>query len=151
MLKQKSPIEQPYQEHAIKPRNILFVCRANLNRSPTGEKVFKQMLNEKGYLVFDQRNKKTWADYDVKVSSAGTDTFKEDKTNQLEGEVADAADIIFTFDEGLEYVLIHRFYQPGGKIVNLDIYDNYAINRKKDKRNLTALLRKKLAIYLPLP
>lgn len=151
MEKQKPPIEQIVEAQERKPRNILFVCGANINRGPTGERIFRKILKERGYRVFDPRDEKTWADYDIKVSSAGTNIFKEDKTNQLERQVADTADLIFTFDERLKCTLIHKFYQPAGKIVDLNIHDNYNIEKKNERYNLKRILRKKLAIYFPLP
>jgi len=150
MTKQKSPIEQIVQEQPRKPRNILFVCMANINRSKTGEKVFKEMLKKRCYSVFDHNDKKTYSNYEVSVSSAGTEVDTEE-ANELDGGLADAADIIFTFDKGLEYRLVHRFFQPKEKIVNLDIPDCYNINNKKDEKSLKRLLRKKLSIYIPLP
>jgi len=150
MKKQKTPIEQIVQEHKTKPRNILFVCKANRNRSVAGERLFRGMLKEKGYYVFDSQDKKTQRDYDVRVSSAGMNPFTNEG-KKLEFSMADEANLIFTFEEGLEYALIHYFFQPREKVVNLDIPDHYDIDNDSDEYNLRRILRKKLSIYIPLP
>jgi len=131
-------------------KNILFVCKANRNRSVAGERLFGSMLKEKGYRVFDPRDEKTWKDCNVKVSSAGIYPFNNEG-KKLEGKAADTADLIFTFEESLEYALIHAFFQPKEKIVNLDIPDHYDIDNDSDEYNLRRILRKKLALYIPLP
>jgi predicted protein tyrosine phosphatase len=150
MKKQKEPIEQMARIPKTKPRNILFVCKANRNRSIAGERLFRYMLKEKGYHVFDPYDKKTQKDYDIRVSSAGIDPFT-DEGRKLEFEMADKADLIFTFEEGLEYALIHAFLQPKEKIVNLDIPDDYRISNDSEEYKLRKLLREKLSIYIPLP
>jgi len=150
MRKQKSPIEQSFEKEKQKPRNILFVCLANRNRSPAGERTFRYMLKEKGYRILDPENRKITKDYEIEVHSAGTEPWSNEG-KKLDFKAADAADIIFTFEESLEYVLIHSFLQPREKIVNLDIPDHYDINNDSDEYNLRRTLRKKLAIYIPLP
>jgi len=160
MRKQKSPIEQSFEERKEKPRNILFVCEGNRNRSIGGERVFRNMLTEKGYRVFDPYSKKHQKDYEIIVSSAGiyvnkmrnSEDGKEiagDTRKQLNGDEADKADIIFALDEGVKYMLVQRYVQPKEKIINLNIDDVFDIDN--DEHKLIKLLREKLAIYIPLP
>jgi len=154
MKKQKSPIEQIVQEEKRKPKNILFVCLKNIIRSRTAEMVFRQMLKEEEYSVADAKNKRTGKDYEFLVSSAGTDVEKgltKKYCKQLDWKEGDSAYIIFTFDEGLEYKLIHRFFQPKEKIINLDIPEDYRIDNDSDRDTLRTILREKLVRYIPLP
>ena len=150
MKKQKPAIEQIVQEEKRKPRSILFVCRANINRSPTGERTFRHMLKERGYRVLDPEDKRTTGDYEIEIHSAGTDPFN-DIGRKLDFQTADAADLIFTFEEGLEYALVHGFFQSKEKIINLDIPDHYSIDNDSDEYNLRRILRRKLTPYIPLP
>jgi protein-tyrosine-phosphatase len=160
MRKQKSPIEQSFEKEKQKPRNILFVCGGNKNRSIEGERVFRSMLTERGYRVFDSYSKKAQKDYEVIVSSAGiyvnkmrnSEDGKEiigDTRKQLNGDEADKADIIFALDEEVKYMLVKRYIQPREKIISLDIEDIFDIDN--DEHKLIKLLREKLSIYIPLP
>lgn len=120
-------------------RRILFVCRANRQRSPTAERVFKEMLIERGYSVFGVN---CYRDSDFEVMSAGIDA--DDESYQVEKEFADGFKEIFALDGYIKEMLVKCYRQPEAKIVNLDIADNYM----RDSGELVKLLRKKLERYI---
>ena len=113
-------------------RKILFVCYANVNRSPTAEDLFKEMASESGYRVF--RYNCYSFDYDFYVSSAGINSEGE---NQMTQELAGSFDEIYAFDSGIVECLKKEFRNLEGRVVCLDIKDNY----KRDSPELVKLLR----------
>ena len=124
----------------MKKRKLLFVCYANQNRSPTAERVFSEILKERGYKVSD--------DVDTKggrvVLSAGVDTNGEGK--QISVELCDRVDEIFVMDMWMIDELVEVYKQDAGKITNLDIPDVY----DRDDPKLIYLLRLKLSEYCEL-
>jgi len=106
-------------------KKLLFICTANLQRSPTAEDLFRD-------------SKK----YEAK--SAGIHLLA---VNTVSQELVDWADIIFVMNERkdrhLTYLADH--FKLGGKeIHDLDIPDTFP----KDDPNLIKLLKQKLAEYL---
>jgi predicted protein tyrosine phosphatase len=130
--------------HNKKPERILFVCLANINRSPKAEEVFREMLREAGYKVKNPCQTPSQEDYDFEVFSAGTNANEE--ANQLEREIAHSADIIFALDEEVLCKLMDKFGVPYSKIKNLDIPDLY---HRQDPA-LRILLEQRLRKYIPL-
>ena len=124
----------------MKKRKFLFVCYANQNRSKTGERIFRELLEERGYKVSD--------DVDARrgrvVLSAGFETNGEGR--QLSKELADKFDEIFVMSRGRSEELTETYKQDPRKIVILDIPDVY----RKDDPELVGLLRLKLSEYLEL-
>ncbi len=119
------------------PKTVLFVCHGNRNRSPTGEKVFKDMLKQRGYIPYEFSTLKT---HDVYVSSAGTCADESDHANQLDKELANSQDIIFALDDYIQRVLIETYCQPRKKIINLGIPDIYGRNSPDLVKKLEELL-----------
>lgn len=131
-----------------KPQRYLFVCAANVNRSKTGETVFKKMLEEKGFSVGSLEQV---MGFDCYVGSAGTDI---DFMNLKEGrqytvELATSVDKIFAAD-GFVYRDIKEYFRTSeDKMVNLGIRDRYDITIPNERSNLRRIMRKKLAPYVP--
>ncbi|MBN1676319.1 MAG: hypothetical protein JXR37_35070 [Kiritimatiellae bacterium] len=122
------------------PRRVLFVCSANVNRSPTAARVFKAMLTEAGYRVYEPLEH--GAAFDVEVRSAGV--YAADSGEQMDKDLGDGMDEIFAMDESVVEDLIERYGQPRDKIVDLDIEDVYPAGDPE----LVALLRERLAPYV---
>ena len=121
-----------------KARDVLFVCYANINRSPTAERVFKEMLKERGYKIYDKENSHN---YDIKVLSAGIDAWTGN--NQMTQDLGDKVDEIFALDGSVKHALIKGFNQSEEKVVNLNIPDVY----HRDDPSLVRVLREKLVKY----
>ena len=125
------------------PKAVLFVCHGNRNRSPTGEKIFKNMLKQRGYIPYEMETIET---HEVYVSSAGTCADESDQANQVDRELADNQDIIFALDSYIEKVLTKSYNQPRRKIINLEIPDIYSRNNpiliKKLEKLLTPYINK---------
>jgi len=98
-------------------RRYLFVCAANINRSPTAADVFRRMAAQNGL--------------EVEVGSAGISPFS---ANPVTKAMADEADIIFVMEDYMARELETRYGQDPAKIVCLDIPDIY-------ERNDPALVR----------
>jgi len=123
-----------------KKRKVLFICRKGMNRSPTAEKVFKKLLSQLGYKVFDKDN---IVDFDVEVNSAGLQAVKGG--NQVTREMLKKCSEIYVFEPRQQEVLITEYGQPKEKIVCLNIPDIYS---KDNSEELEALLRSKLLDYV---
>lgn len=105
-------------------RNLLFVCSANLNRSPAAEQIFKDSQ------VY-------------KARSAGI--FSLD--NFVTQDLIDWSDIIFVMserEEGHVTLLRNNFDLDGKEVFDLDVPDIY----EKNDPELTRILREKLSRYL---
>lgn len=124
-----------------KPKNLLFVCWANENRSPTAAIVYSKMLQERGYRVYDifERTR----DYDYYLTSAGVQTSKG--SNQMFLGLDKQMDEIFALDIIIRDALIHTFLVPEEKIYTLNIPDAFKANQPE----LIELLRQRLENYLP--
>lgn len=88
--------------------NLLFVCYANENRSPTAEAVCKRIAAEKGL--------------DIAVSSAG---MYRGSVRFLTREMADKADRIFVMEYEMKARLEKEYGQSPDKVICLDIPDVY--------------------------
>lgn len=86
-------------------QKVLFVCSANVLRSPTAEEVFR-------------------GDADLEVSSAGTD---EDAECPVSEEIVEWADTIVVMEHHHRRKLEERFPEEmrGKEVVVLNISDNY--------------------------
>ena len=110
-----------------KRKKYLFVCRANVDRSRTAEDLCRGIIQHKG-LAID-------------VASAGT---SEGAENPLTQDQADQADLIFVMEEWMRNEVLTKFRQPAGKLICLDIPDEF---RRGDVL-LMRTLRDALAPYL---
>ena len=120
-------------------KKVLFICRANMNRSPTGERVFKKLLSQLGYKVFGEDGV---VDFDVEVNSAGLEAVEEG--NQVNQEMLKRYSEKYVFESWHQETLITEYGQPKEKIVCLNIPDIYPENDPE----LEALLRSKLLDYV---
>jgi len=102
---------------------LLFVCTANIDRSPTGEGLFK---DQPGF----------------EVKSAGTK--KEFTSNLVSKEVIEWADIIFCMEEHHRNTILTISPRSVSKTVVLDIPDIY---HRGDLR-LVKLMKDKVSKYL---
>lgn len=107
-------------------KKLLFVCTANLQRSPTAENLFNGNKN-----------------YEAK--SAGIHPYAPQTVTK---ELVDWADIIFVFsekNEGHKSFLLEKFngLNPN-KVIDLDVQDMF----DKNDPELIKLLKEKLAKYL---
>lgn len=110
-----------------KPKKYLFICLANMERSPTGKRVFEELSKEKGI--------------EVKVESAG---LMPDLGRQVTKEIADNADVIFVMEPYMKIKLINTYSQNPEKIISLNIPDIY----KRHDPELVNWLKRKLEDYL---
>jgi predicted protein tyrosine phosphatase len=101
---------------------ILFVCTANMYRSPTAEKLFKGRE-------------------DVDVRSAGT---WMEAPNRISRELIEWADTIFVMENHHKKNLLKISSESEMKIIVLDIPAIY----KKDSPELIEMLKAKLSNYL---
>ena len=128
-------------------RRCLFVCKANIRRSKTGERIFREMLEGLGYSVGSLEDEGK----DFYVGSAGVyaDRYGGEWSQQYTPELGKVADRIFVADKYVERDLWDRFEAPMQKVVNLEIPDDYDIRIKHQKQLLEKILREKLAEYVP--
>lgn len=106
-------------------RNILFVCTANFDRSPTAEEMYKD----------DER---------YEIRSCGTSRYAKKNISQ---ELVDWADQIFVMNEkedNHKSIIIEKFDVNEEKIVDLDIPDIY----RRGEPKLKELLRERLEPHL---
>jgi predicted protein tyrosine phosphatase len=107
--------------------HYLFVCYANVDRSPTAEAVCRRIAAENGL--------------DIEVSSAGT---SDGATRPVTKRMADLADKIFVMEPEMVTEMVEGYGQNPAKIVCLDILDLY----KRNDPGLVAMLEEKLYEYL---
>lgn len=107
-------------------RHYLFVCAANINRSPTAAEVFRKMAARYGL--------------DVEVSSAGISPFSARPVTKV---MADQADLIFVMEDYMAWELETKHGQDSGKIICLHIPDIYEL----DDLALVRILRRELVPY----
>jgi len=120
---------------------ILFVCHANLNRSPRAAEVFRFIANEKKL--------------DVEIMSAGTQAFPifnsenskkafgVEKTTQLTNEMLEKADYVVSMDNDVSQEIKEDFQIVPQKMITLGIEDNFSL-RKNNLHNLYGILDQKL-------
>lgn len=123
----------------MNPYYVIFVCHAGRNRSPTAERVFKDMAEDAGHSVFGAGNV---TNYDLAVLSAGVDA--DDDARQFESELVRPQDLVFALDPYIQGVLTNRYNIPQERIVTLDIKDVYVTNAPA----LEDILKEKLQPYL---
>jgi|SRR3989344_4741434 len=121
-------------------KKILFVCYTNINRSPTAARVFSELLEEKGYLVFGRG---VYTEHEFEVTSAGV--YAYDEGNEITDEQLANANQIFFMDNYV-YSEAKRLYKiEEEKSVVFDIKDIYFRNSSI----LEEILRKKLKDFVP--
>ncbi len=91
-----------------KRKTYLFVCKANIDRSRTAEDLCRGIAQHRG-LAID-------------ATSAG---MSEAAENPLTQEQADQADLIFVMEEWMRNEMQSKFRQPAGKVICLDIPDEF--------------------------
>jgi len=91
--------------------HYLFVCYANMDRSPTAEAVCTRIARENNL--------------DIVASSAGVSTGADRPVTK---EMADLADTIFVMEPNMVTEMVERYGQNPAKIVCLDILDVYVQN-----------------------
>ncbi|MGM0530803.1 MAG: phosphotyrosine protein phosphatase [Bacteroidota bacterium] len=108
-------------------KTYLFVCLANMNRSPTAATVFQELVQRKGL--------------DVHVMSAGISGWA---ARPLNTDVLKKADLIFVMEGYMKYEIESIFSVEPGKIIVLGIPDNYDRNDPV----LVKILRETLEPYI---
>lgn len=110
----------------MKKKKLLFICTANLQRSPTAEEMFRKSRK-------------------YQAKSAGISPFS---LQPVTGELIKWADVIFVFSEkqeGQKSFLLEKFRQlRPEKVIDLDIEDKYY----RDDPKLVAVLKRKLPAHL---
>jgi predicted protein tyrosine phosphatase len=108
--------------------HYLFVCYANMDRSPTAEAVCARIAQENNL--------------DIVASSAGV---SRGATRPVTKEMADLADRIFVMEPSMVTEMVEGYNQNPAKIVCLDILDVYAQNDPVLVQRLEAEMYKYLA------
>ena len=114
--------------------NVLFVCHANLNRSPRAAEVFRKLADQRGL--------------DVEVQSAGTNAWARDwdpealrreygvsSTTQLTRDMLKKTDIVVALDNFVEEEIRLCYKVTPKNMIILDVEDRYTLKY----RNLDAL------------
>ena len=107
--------------------HYLFVCYANMDRSPTAEAVCTKIARENNL--------------DIVASSAGV---SRAANRPITKETADLADKIFVMEPSMVTEMVERYGQNPAKIVCLNILDVYSQNDPA----LVQLLEAKMYEYL---
>jgi predicted protein tyrosine phosphatase len=107
--------------------HYLFVCYANMDRSPTAEVVCRRIAAENGL--------------DIVASSAG---MANGATRPVTKKMADLVDKIFVMEPDMVTEMVEGYGQNPAKIVCLDIWDHY----ERDDPWLAAMLEEKISRYL---
>jgi len=107
--------------------HYLFVCYANMDRSPTAEAVCTRIARENNL--------------DIVASSAGV---ARGANRPVTKEIADLADKIFVMEPCMVTAMVERYGQNPAKIICLDILDAYPQNDPA----LVQLLEAKIYEYL---
>ena len=108
-------------------KTYLFVCLANMNRSPTAAKVFQGLAKAGGQ--------------PVKTASAGVSPMARKPVTK---ELAERSDLIFVMEDYMKREILRAFDIEPGKIIVLDIPDIY----DRDNPGLVKHLRDKLMVYV---
>jgi len=105
------------------PKSVLFVCRGNERRSPTGEYVWKKLLVKQRY---EHSNKPDSTKVYVDSAGVNVNSCSENyNAKQMTRELGDLAETIFTFNRNLEAELIRDYHQSPSKIINLEVTDRW--------------------------
>ena len=102
----------------------LFVCWANMQRSPTAEKVARGLLQANGVKT--------------KTKSAGLSPLSEQPINKI---LVNEADLIFVMEEYMKTFITKQYGIEQGRIINLDIPDIYERNNPRLIQILTEKLK----------
>ena len=117
------------QQGAMMPERVyyLFVCYANMDRSPTAEAVCRRIARTNGLAI--------------EASSAGV---SRGANRPVTKEMADLADKILVMEPGMVTEMVEEHGQNSAKIICLDIPDIY----ERDEPELVRLLEEKLYGHL---
>ncbi|MCL5280649.1 MAG: phosphotyrosine protein phosphatase [Planctomycetes bacterium] len=107
--------------------HYLFVCYANVDRSPTAEAVCSRIAAENGL--------------DIEASSAG---MSDGATRPVTKKIADLADKIFVMEPDMVTEMVEGYGQNPAKVICLEILDLY----KRNDPGLVRLLEQKLYEHL---
>ena len=107
--------------------HYLFVCYANVDRSPTAEAVCRRIAADNGL--------------DIEASSAG---MSKGATRPVTKKMADLADKIFVMEQDMLVEMVEGYGQNPAKIVCLDVLDLY----KRNDPSLVAMLEEKIYRHL---
>lgn len=102
----------------------LFVCWANMQRSPTAEEVARGLSKANNTRI--------------KTKSAGLSSLSEQPINRT---LVNEADLIFVMEEYMKTFITKHYSVEPGKIVNLDIPDIYERNNPRLIQILTEMLK----------
>ncbi|MEF8811366.1 MAG: hypothetical protein V5A47_10615 [Bacteroidales bacterium] len=108
-------------------KTYLFVCLANMNRSPTAASVFQGLARSKGR--------------DIHVMSAGISGWA---VRPLNNDILKKADLIFVMEDYMKHEIQSIFSVDPGRIIILDIPDVY----DRDDPVLVKILRENLEPYI---
>jgi predicted protein tyrosine phosphatase len=103
--------------------HYLFVCHANMDRSPTAETVCARIAIENGL--------------EIEASSAG---MSDGANRPVTKQMADLADKIFVMEPYMANEMVEEYGQNPVKIVCMDILDVYVRNDPVLIRRLEAIL-----------
>lgn len=107
-----------------KNKTYLFVCMANMQRSPTAEDVARGLAKANGI--------------PVKSKSAGISPLAE---QPIDKELAEEADLIFVMEDFMKQNIEQQFQIEPSRIIVLGIPDVYERNEPQLVRMLTEKLR----------
>jgi len=105
-------------------RTYLFVCWANMQRSPTAEEVARGLLKAN--------------ELKIKTKSAGLSALSDQPINKT---LTKEADLIFVMEEYMKTFIMKQYEIEPGKIINLDIPDIYERNNPRLIQILTEKLK----------
>lgn len=115
----------------MKPKTkVMFVCRANRNRSPTARSIFRGMLKERGL------------EKDFELYDAGTENFEYG--TEFNPRIARGFHHIIVMDKDVEEAVRTELPDFKGTLRNFKIPDEYV----RDAPELKRLLRGKLKTFL---
>jgi predicted protein tyrosine phosphatase len=110
-----------------KTQTYLFVCMANMQRSPTAEDVARGLAKANGL--------------PVTTKSAGVSPLAE---RPITKELAREADLIFVMEEYMKTFIIQSYGIEPGRIINLGIPDIY----ERDEPQLVKILTESIKPFL---
>ena len=131
------------------PKRNLFVCVGNVDRSKSGEEVYRQMLQERGFIVEPFAS---IADVDFYVGSAGIEVSAPNAFNgsvQLTSGLVALANRIFSVGELVTQRLVVDFGAHPREIIQLDIEDGRSLLVPDQARSLYGEFFLKLMPYVP--
>lgn len=115
----------------MKKERVLFVCMANINRSAVAEELYKD-------------------DARYEVRSAGVRAWKPEK-RKLSADDIGWADRIFAADWYVAGQIFSKYPECRGKVVDINVPDEYSASNPKERAELEKLLSERLWPYLGKP